>query len=72
MTSKLMSKADNDGRIERDVGRDEAKHRNELTFLLGGQLDCNEALRKGPAVSPRDQEVSQELSEDSLVQNFIH
>ena len=23
MTSKLMSKADNDGRIERDVGRDE-------------------------------------------------
>jgi len=42
MTSKLMSRADNDGRIEKD----EEKHRNEFTHLLGGQLDCNEALQR--------------------------
>jgi hypothetical protein len=62
MTFKLMSKAVNDGRMERDVGRDEEKHRNEFTQLLGGQLDCNEALRKGPTVSPKDWEGSQELN----------
>lgn len=54
MTSELMSKADDDGRVERDVGRDEEKHRNIFTFLLEGQLDCNEALKEGSAVSPRD------------------
>lgn len=54
MTSELMSKAFNDGRVERDVGRDEEKHRNIFTFLLEGQLDCNEALKEGSAVSPRD------------------
>ena len=28
--------------------RDEEKHRNEFTHILGGQLDCNEALRNDP------------------------